>query len=291
MNRHFVDYLAPAPTYAAMSSDPAKTPSQIAEELAAERARLQAEDAKTYAGMTPPAPAKSREEPYRPEGFGYAHVDHKGHQGEVIPARPAPLGTLWQPEGAKPASFKDREQAAFEAWLISDEPSGDAEAVQHQWAKSWARAEFLESEQPAAPPAPAVDVPEGATHRGLISGRFYRADGGAVQLFRNGCWETTALPLAADLDGYPFEPLTQPAAPTEWQSSEPPSAGWYDTNDGSRIHDIEARYWNCEWWSTFAAADDHNDAKLMFATERTAHQITWRGPRLVGPAWPEPTPT
>lgn len=89
MNRHLVDYNAiPAPYVAA--ADPAQSPSQIAEELKKAREAAQARDAEAYKSMTPPAgAAKPREPAYQPEGFDFAYVDSKGHQGETIPARPA----------------------------------------------------------------------------------------------------------------------------------------------------------------------------------------------------------
>jgi hypothetical protein len=143
LNRHFIDYNAAAAHYVAMTADQAKTPSQIAAELEEQRKKAQAEDAKGYATMTPPAGAKPREAPYQPEGFGYAHVDHRGHQGDVIPQR----------EAAKmPPTPKDREQAAFEAWGDKTRPSGDAESVQCQWMRSAERAELFEAEEAPAKP-------------------------------------------------------------------------------------------------------------------------------------------
>jgi hypothetical protein len=41
----------------------------------------------------------------------------------------------------------ESEQAAFERWAALECPSGDVESVQYQWARSDARAEWLESQQ------------------------------------------------------------------------------------------------------------------------------------------------
>ena len=133
MNRHFIDYNAiPAP-YVAMS-DPAQTPSQIAAELEEQRKKLQAEDAKAYAGMQAPAkPTRPRDEPYQPEGFGYAHVDHTGHQGEVIPKRPEtaalaptqPAAQEWQ-QPAAPTEWQSGPPPE-RGWYVSTCYSGDLE--------------------------------------------------------------------------------------------------------------------------------------------------------------------
>ncbi|WP_273455021.1 hypothetical protein [Nevskia ramosa] len=46
---------------------------------------------------------------------------------------------------------KDREQAAFERWLIAANPSGDAESVQEQWEESGAKADFEDAESEREP--------------------------------------------------------------------------------------------------------------------------------------------
>jgi hypothetical protein len=228
------------------------TPSQIAEELKKAREAAQAKDAEAYKSMTPPAGStKPREEPYRPEGFDFAYVDSKGHQGEAIPARPAPLGTLWQ--------------------------------------------------QPAVSAAPAVDVPEGATHRNRFTGVFYRIFDGALQ--RRGHsdseWRMSLNFAVSDLAWDTFEPLTQPTAPTseptaptEWQSTNPPCVGWYDTDDGARRLPLEARYWDGAVWSCAVLDETCKEWRRRIAQSHTPATIRgWRGPRLVGEAWPEPSAT
>ena len=86
----FIFGMERAPTPAAVMSDPAKTPSQIAAELEEQRRKAQAEDAKAYAKMTPPAGAKPREPAYQPEGFDFHYHGPKGQSGEVIKGRPEP---------------------------------------------------------------------------------------------------------------------------------------------------------------------------------------------------------
>jgi hypothetical protein len=56
----------------------------------------------------------------------------------------------------------ESEQAAFERWAGLECPSGDVESVKYQWARSDARAEWLESQQesPAEQPKQATDAPK-----------------------------------------------------------------------------------------------------------------------------------
>jgi hypothetical protein len=88
MNRHFVDYNA-IPAACAQMADPAKTPSQIAAELAEARRKAQAADAEAYKSMKAPASAsKPRDPPYQPADFAFQHHGPKGLSGELIPQRP-----------------------------------------------------------------------------------------------------------------------------------------------------------------------------------------------------------
>lgn len=104
-------------------------------------------------------PAKPADGAWKPLRPGYVSRVLSGGAVEVkrtdLPA---------QPPKQKPASFEDREQAAFEAWLISAKPSGDCESVHGQWLRSLERLEFLEQEEPAAesiitPLAPSAAAP------------------------------------------------------------------------------------------------------------------------------------
>jgi hypothetical protein len=152
---------------------------------------------------------------------------------------------------------------------------------------------------PAAP-APAVDVPEGATHRNSQNGLFYRAANDALEFWDlpRCCWCLSSCHSSA-LTFEIFQPLLQSTAPTEWQSGPPPEVGWYYTQDDyDRGHQLErlVRFWGGSSWSVSTAynhdAGVKSEIACIPADEREFMginiDIRWRGPRLTGADWPEP---
>jgi len=165
-----------------------------------------------------------------------------------------------------------------------------------------------------AAPAPAADVPEGATHLQLRTfdgsplqshhaGRYFYRKGrgrfadffvaGESQKWYSSCWDNSAL------DSKHFQPLTQPTASTEWQSGPPPSVGWFSAQDSydRRLALVSfVRFWNGSAWSISTAESLEADVKAGVARTPASQNsgggidfdIRWRGPRLVGADWPEP---
>jgi hypothetical protein len=123
--------------------------------------------------------------------------------------------------------------------------------------------------------------------------------GGAVEVKR------TDLPVQPPKQEWqePAEPIITPlapssAAPVEWQSGPPPSVGWFNAQDDyDRAHEIDgfARYWNGSAWGSSVTQIMGADVKITAACAEASLRhlgidadIRWRGPRLVGDAWPEP---
>ena len=87
-------------------------------------------------------------------------------------------------------------------------------------------------------------------------------------------------------------------APTEWQSVPPSERGWFnalDNYDRAHLIDYCARYWNGSAWGSGVAQGTDAETKIEFAGRKAFPRglgidadIRWRGPRLVGDAWPEP---
>lgn len=80
----------------------------------------------------------------------------------------------------------------------------------------------------------------------------------------------------------------QPA--DDWQSGAPPVAGWYRTaDDDASIANSDAfphaSYWDGARWAMFTCCGPRGIIDLQ-----PHHQmpVFWRGPRLIGPDWPEP---
>lgn len=111
-----------------------------------------------------------------------AHHEARASRLEAELARLREHMSMMQQHAAPPAqpamSQKDKEQSAFEDWLISECPSGDVDAVQRQWEKS---SEYLDlqdasSAQPAEPAQRLTD--ERAAFEAWI-----RKDGGDLSTF------------------------------------------------------------------------------------------------------------
>lgn len=162
MNRHFVNYNEPPAPYVAMS-DPAKTPSQIAEELKKAREAAQAEDAKAYANMKAPAAPAPRDEPYRPAEFDFQYHGPKGQSGDVIPKRPEPAALPpLDPGRVMPEDVHGSEAGA--AGLVPPK--------------------LIQSD---------AEWPDGATHRAPDQGNFYRhIRTGETYIWNGSEWQGTA---------------------------------------------------------------------------------------------------
>ncbi len=78
--------------------------------------------------------------------------NHDNHHNALKCPYCNPRGLVFAEPPAQPAlSQKDKEQSAFEDWLVSECPSGDVESVQHQWLAS---SEYLDlQDDPPAQPA------------------------------------------------------------------------------------------------------------------------------------------
>ena len=234
MNRHFIDYNAiPAP-YVAMS-DPAKTPSQIADELKKAREAAQAEDAKAYANMKAPAAPAPRDPAYRPEGFDFQYHGPKGLSGEVIPKRPEP------------------------AALLVPEPK----------------------QAPAA-----AEVPEGATHRSQLMRSYFKREGDRGYWWCGWQWIESVCSFKQNDDTHRLEELPAKAAPTEWQSGPPPERGWYASSCSSTVDDTAlASFWDGDLFTHYASL---RNGSIGSVNDKGWTKV-WRGPRLTGADWPEPS--
>jgi hypothetical protein len=214
-----------------------------------------------------------------------------------------PLGTPIRPEPEKP---RDGEWKPLRPGYESRTLAGGATEVRctslpTQPAKKPADPPSASAvSAPAAALAPAVDVPEGATHRKVSSGLFYRVVGDEVQVANTdhpcrGLWVASIAWAPGDLDGPGFEriqpttPTSEPTAPTEWQSGAPPEKGWREVLPCG-IYEERFAYFFGDCWSFFGTKDDRYRAEDIAdgAPTHPIDTLQWRGPRLVGEAWPEP---
>lgn len=143
----------------------------------------------------------------------------------------------------------------------------------------------------------ASGVPEGATHRHPGSTLYFRrGPNGIREAFVGGRWKENDNGFSNDtLDdtkrGFIRLAQLQPAAPTEWQSGLPPSIGWREVDFCYALTGPSyfARWDGASWCNARAGLRLRGAREIDMHTTNCDQALRWRGPRVTGKDWPEPS--